>query len=123
MAFRWDDGGNQVVYPEQGVARFEGPPGTELVVVCANRWWQPRHAEAATALSDLGRLPELPENVRFQISREGTRLLADRGLGRLEADQLDVIRGRIERLRSRLLDKFDVVEGLVLSHEDTNENR
>jgi hypothetical protein len=118
LAFRRDDGGNHVVYPDQGVARFEGPPGTELVVVCANRWGQARQVEAAAALADLGRLPELPENVRFQISREGTRLLADRGLGRLETDRLDVIKGRIEHLRTRLLDKFDVVEGLVVSHQD-----
>jgi hypothetical protein len=117
IAFRRDEGGNQVIYPDQGVARFEGPPGTELVVVCANRWGQPRPEGAATALADLGRLPELPENVRFQISREGTRLLADRGLGRNESDQLDVIRGRIERLRTRLVEQFDVVEGLVVSHQ------
>jgi hypothetical protein len=120
VAFRRDDGGNEVAYPEQGVARFEGPPGTELVVVCANRRGQAPSAEAATALSDLGRLPVLPENVRFQIGREGTRLLADRGLGQVEADQLEAIRGKLERLRIRLLDRFDIVEGLAVPHEDAN---
>ena len=120
VAFRGEDGGNQVVYPEQGVAVFEGPPGTELLVVCANRWGQARPVAAASALAELGRLPELPENVRFQISREGTRLVAGRGVGHVESDQLDVIKGRIERLRTRLLDQFDVVEGLVVSHQDAN---
>jgi hypothetical protein len=120
VAFRRDDEGNQVVYPEQGVARFEGPPGTELVVVCANRSGPAPSVEAATALADLGRLSELPENVRFQIGREGTRLLADRGLGPVEADQLEAIRGRLERLRIRLLDRFDIVEGLAVPHGDAN---
>jgi hypothetical protein len=120
VAFRHDDGGNQVVYPERGVVPVEGPPGTELVVVCANRWGQARPVEAAAALADLGRLPELPENVRFQISRQRTRIVADRGLGPLESDQLDVIRERIERLRIRLRNRFDLVEGLVVSHQDTH---
>ncbi len=120
IALRQDEGGNHVVYPEQGVVPVEGPPGTELVVVCANRWGQTLPVEAAAALADLGRLPELPENVRFQISRQGTRVLADRGLGALESDQLDVIKGRIERLRIRLLNQFDLVEGLVISHQDAH---
>jgi predicted Ser/Thr protein kinase len=120
VAFRRDDGGNAVIYPEQGVARFEGAPGTELVVVCANRRRQAPSAEAATALADLGRLPELPENVRFRIGREGTRLLSDRGLGRVEADQLEAIRGKLERLRNRLRARFDIVEGLALPHENAN---
>jgi predicted Ser/Thr protein kinase len=120
VGFRRDDGGNQVVYPEQGVVPVEGPPGTELVVVCANRWGQARAVEAAAALSELGRLPDLPENVRFQISRQGTRILADRGLGTVESDQLEAIKGRIERLRIRLLNQFDLVEGLVVSHQDAH---
>jgi predicted Ser/Thr protein kinase len=120
VGFRRDEGGDHILYPEQGVARFEGPPGTELVVVCANRWAQSVPAEAATALAGLGRLPELPGNARFQISRDSTRLLAERSLGPHEADQLDAIMDRIERLRLRLRNQFDVVEGLVVCHQNAN---
>jgi predicted Ser/Thr protein kinase len=111
------DASDRVVYPREGRVPLQGPPGTELVVVCAGRSRTLRDREAAALIGAVARLPDLPPEVVVRLSRSSTEVEGvGRGLGEPEVDSVDSVRATLERLRLRLRERFDFVEGLVVPH-------
>jgi tRNA A-37 threonylcarbamoyl transferase component Bud32 len=106
-----------VVYPAMGRAPLIGAPGTELVVVCARRSGTIQTEEAAGLIATVPQLPNLPSKIGVRLSRSSTELLGDRGpLGNPELDSVDAVCDALERLRRRLREKYDFIEGIAFPH-------
>jgi serine/threonine protein kinase len=104
------------IYPADGVAPLEGPPGTELVLVCASRGAPVSRDELAGALGMGKPLPALPPDVSIVLNREGVQIRKVRGLGEAEPSESTAIRDTLDRLRLKLRDRYILFEGLAFFH-------
>jgi tRNA A-37 threonylcarbamoyl transferase component Bud32 len=112
---------DQLVYPQGGVVSLQGPPGTELVLVCAHRSQVPRREHVANLL-DAGRpWPKLPAQVVILLDRDKVDLKVPRGLGaESEATAVSQVQERLEELRVRLREHFDYFAGVAFSHVESH---
>jgi serine/threonine protein kinase len=102
-------------FPAEGMWSVEGPPGTVLFLVCANRGGPPQVGDVRALLQE-GKPTPLPapqEEVLLVLNRDGVephgeipRVIVDTPYSRL--------RGRLERLRNAAAGRFDYVWGAAL---------
>jgi hypothetical protein len=109
-------------YPEQGnrSVLLTGPPGTEMLLVCASASGPIDEEAVRKAWSGKGAWPSLPPDTVFRM--EPGRVYAeqtgrDLGPSRGRADPEGEVRRRLEALRLRLRDRFDSFEGLAFCHQ------
>ena len=65
---------DQLLYPEKGVVPLIGQPGTELVLICANRSGPVRRADVEPLFTGGRPLPQLPEWAMVRLNREEVRI-------------------------------------------------
>jgi eukaryotic-like serine/threonine-protein kinase len=109
-------------YPPSGandVVRLQGPPGTELVLVCARRD-QPVARQEIEALLGAGRpLPTLPDRVILRLGPDGVEASGPSGLRSIsdpvESD-LSAALGRLRMLQSKLRAETSFLSGIAFPH-------
>jgi tRNA A-37 threonylcarbamoyl transferase component Bud32 len=106
---------DRLVYPRGGVVRLRGPPGTELVLVCAHRSGPIRCEEVAQLFEPKTPLPALPARVLVVLRRDGIEVVGERALGPVEANPVSEVRQRLDRLRLKLRERFEFVSGVAFS--------
>jgi hypothetical protein len=104
-------------YPGQKeVVPLTGPPGTELLLLCA-RHAPPVALEEVQGLFGARPWPELPGAALLRLDAGEVRLLGARGPGRITARAENGVLARAEALREELARRFDFV-GVAFSHRD-----
>jgi hypothetical protein len=116
---RWD----RLRYPAEGAVPIVGPPGTEFILVVANRANKPAptFAEVRAILEERGgrAWPKLEDGTRLLLSRAGVREESEgggRGAGEPTPTGISQVRSRLEALREALLAKYDFFWGVALPH-------
>jgi tRNA A-37 threonylcarbamoyl transferase component Bud32 len=94
----------ELVYPPHHVVTLEGPPGTELILVCG--WHaQPPAAEAVERIfARVGRLPPMPLYALVVLDRHKVTPEVERGPGLVEAGAIGDVEQRLDLLRAQLCD-------------------
>jgi hypothetical protein len=123
-----DQSSIQFVYPQQEGARpgraifteLAGPPGTELIFLCARRGREIADAEVLELKDLLGSgtpWPELPAEQGWLLAPQGVkRLPGTRGPGALTEHAETAVRERAEKLRRQLAERFDLFQGIAFPH-------
>ena len=107
---------DHVRYPAKGLWPVQGPPGTVLVFVCANKQHKPRLEEVQKLLQEIENQPQrgtaaLPDpkaQVIFLLTSEEVQVVGEIPRGS------SLIRDRLESLRGRLRERFGYVWGVAL---------
>ncbi len=105
--------------PSGGLLPLEGPPGTEAILICAERWRQPTLAEVAGLLESGKPLPTLPQNYWALFDRERVTLKdsSERSVGKPTGqDPLGQAEARLSQVQDRLRQRFAFVAGLAFPH-------
>lgn len=103
-------------YPPQGLAtKLEGPPGTEVLLVCARRSGRIDAAEIREMFADRA-WPQLPIHALLTLDRRQVRLLGARAPGQLTDRPNSGIVEQAEALRSRLAARLDLVTAVAFPH-------
>jgi hypothetical protein len=113
---QWD----RLRYPAEGAVPIIGPPGTEFILVVANRAKKPapKFAEVRTILEGRG-WPKLEDGTRLLLSRAGVSMGSEgdeRGHGEPTPTGISQVRSRLEAVREALLAKYDYFWGVALPH-------
>lgn len=104
-------------YPPQGLAtKLEGPPGTEVLLVCARRSGRIDATEIREMFADRA-WPQLPIHALLTLNRRQVRLLGARAPGQLTDRPNSGIVEQAEALRSRLAAHLDLVAAVAFPHQ------
>jgi hypothetical protein len=110
-----------LAYPEKRktAINLEGPSGTEFIFVCGRRS-APVDVSAVRALCGEKPLPELPDSLLFYLTRDEVKLDrngkdAGNTMHRQHDREADV-RRRLETLRVRLRENYEIVSGVAFRH-------
>jgi tRNA A-37 threonylcarbamoyl transferase component Bud32 len=119
------DRATQLAYPADpgDGAEVVGPPGTEFIFVCGRRSG-PVDVAAVRALCGETALPKLHDQSVVHVTRKATTLDQGKGGGSVLPRQPDwdaEVRRRLEALRVRLRDDYEIVAGVAFKH--TTEQR
>ncbi|HTU21164.1 MAG TPA: serine/threonine-protein kinase [Gemmataceae bacterium] len=106
--------------PAGGLLKLSGPPGTELLLVCGNRFTSPQTDEVQALVTADGPWPELPDHTAALLDRDGVEILGERprGLIIVEGDPLAKVEARMEQLRRALCGRYDFVAALTYPHRE-----
>lgn len=123
-AFRLDaelasaDSFTRIIFPaEGGQVPFDlGTGGTEFVLLCTGLGKEPPPDLGPLIESTLGELPRLPERVLVHLDHDETRRRIVSPLGAREPDPVADVEYRLDRLRTRLRDRCDVILGVAFTH-------
>lgn len=106
--------------PEGRLVKLSGPPGTELLLVCANRFTSPRSDEIQSLLTAEESLPPLPDLAAVLLDRNRVEVVTSRetprGFEDDKGDPLAKVEARMERLRRELRRRYDFVAGVAYPH-------
>jgi hypothetical protein len=99
-------------------ARLEGPPGTELLLVCASRTHTPVVENVASIFAG-EHWPPLPDRIVVRMDPDRVQVERDRGhLERRTAlDATEKVEASLEKLRQRLKEHFDFFVGVAYLHQ------
>jgi hypothetical protein len=105
-------------YPEKPESYVEvtGPPGTELIFLCARSSGKPAAGEIEGLVGKGEPLPELPKATLFILCEDGVKWNEKRGPGAIREHAQSAF-DRLETLRRRLLEQYSVVSGLCFPRE------
>jgi len=95
-----------------------GKPGTEFVLVCAQRSRTPRREDVATLFETEGPWPQLPAQALLLLNRDAVELKVQRGV-RDEPETIAVskVQELAEQLRTKLGEQFEFFAGVAFSHQ------
>src|SRR5262249_2428643 len=97
---------------------LQGPPGTEFVLVCANRWRAPRRADVEKLLEAGRPWPALPPQALLFLNRDTVEVKVQRGVGNEpEANAVSRVQERVDHLRAQLSDQVEFFVGVAFSHQ------
>lgn len=104
--------------PPERLLTLTGPPGTELLLVCANRYGSPRADDVQALVTKDGPWPALPDHVAVLLDRDGVEVIAEkmRGYDIVEGDALAKVKARMEQLRQELCRRYDFIAGVAYPH-------
>jgi serine/threonine protein kinase len=109
---------DQVLYPAQGVVPLTGPPGTELILICARRSGPVGRAEVETLFADGRPLPPLPRSAVVRWDRDALHLEFVRGVGTPESNPIRDLHERLEVIRRETRNRFEFIAGVAFSHQE-----
>ncbi len=105
-----------LAYPGRKAAvKLKGPPGTELIFVCARRGQAPSAKDLKEIFPAAKPWPELPEDAVLLFSERGVQLSGSRGPGGLTR-RPETALAEAEALRRKLLERFPWFTGLGFHH-------
>ena len=110
-------------YPagEEETTTLTGPPGTEFVLACGRRG-APISLEVMHApWPEESAWPALPDDTVLRLDRERVWMAQgarDFGPSRTRPDAATEVRRRLEALRARLQDRFDILAGVAFAHRE-----
>lgn len=113
---------DRLSYPAAGrLLKLSGPPGTELLLVCGNRFRSPRAEEVQALLTGDGPWPPLPDSTAVLLDRDAVSVITGeipRGFETVEGDALAKVEARLEQLRLELNRRYDFVAGVAYPHRE-----
>src|SRR5262249_33316559 len=115
---------DRIAFPPEGAVTVAGPPGTELIVICARRGSRVGHAEVA-ALLPVGRpLTDLPDPEVVWLDRERVTLNSafagiTRAPGAWSASKARDAIKPIQDARERLGSRVEYVVGVACAHRES----
>ncbi len=108
--------GTRFRYPPRPKAvKLKGPPGTEVLLVCARRSGSVEVEEIRRLFADRA-WPSLPAHALLVLDRRQVRMLGSRAPGQLTDRPASGIVERAEALRSQLAARVDVVVAIAFPH-------
>jgi predicted Ser/Thr protein kinase len=108
----------RVVFPAGGgnVPFDANSSGTELLLLCAGKAPSARDDLGPMLESVVGSLPPLPGDMIIRLDRLEPHRQTGSSLGPRETDPVADAEYRLDRLRQRLRDRFEVILGVAFSH-------
>ncbi|HLJ93425.1 MAG TPA: serine/threonine-protein kinase [Gemmataceae bacterium] len=115
---RSNDPRTELVYPEEGKrVRLDGPPGTDVVLVCASRSAHTISEAEMAKLFQAGQpWPALPATVMVAMDRDKIEVQRERSLGPVGEDPIYEVQKRLEQLQRDLRDRCDFIKGIAFAH-------
>jgi hypothetical protein len=110
---------NQLLYPPppNSVVPLTGPPGTEVVLICARRSGPFARADVEKLFTSGRPLLPLPKRVVVRWDLDEFRVESSRGVGAPEAGPTGEIRDLFDAIRRSSPTPFDFVAGVAFSHQ------
>jgi hypothetical protein len=108
---------DQLRFPEEGLVRLRGEPGTELLLVCAGRSRPPTLPELEPFFAEQGPWPPLPAQVLVRMDPETVQVEGLRGLDVAPGDALSAVEARMEKLRQYLGQHYEFFVGVAYPHQ------
>jgi hypothetical protein len=108
---------DQLLYPPKGVVPLNGPPGTELVLICARRSGPVARAEVQKLVTCGRPMSPLPRRVVVRWDRDEFRVESSRGVGAPEVSPTGEIQDLFDAIRLTSPKPFDFVAGVAFPHQ------
>jgi hypothetical protein len=110
---------NQLLYPPppNGLVPLTGPPGTELVLICARRSGPVARADVEKLFASGRPLLPIPRRVVVRWDLDVFRVESSRGVGAPEAGPAGEIQDLFDAIRRTSPKPFDFVAGVAFSHK------
>jgi hypothetical protein len=110
---------DQLLYPHppNGLVPLTGPPGTELVLICARRSGPVDRADLEKLFTRGRPLLPLPRNVVVRWDLDEFRVEMLRGVGKPEAGPTGELQELFDAIRRTSPRPFDFVAGVAFSHQ------
>jgi hypothetical protein len=109
---------DQLVYPPKGVVPLNGPPGTEVVLICARRSGRVGQMEVEKLFTSGYPLPQLPRQAVVRWDQDDLRVELSRGVGAPEASPIKDVQECFEKIHGTSRKQFDFVAGVSFRHQD-----
>jgi serine/threonine protein kinase len=112
------DSQDRLRYPTKGVVPLTGPPGTELVLICARRSGPVGRSDVEKLFTGGHPLPQLPRRAVVQWDRDDLRVELSRGVGAPEGNPISDIQDCFEKIHRASRKQFDFVAGVSFRHQE-----
>jgi hypothetical protein len=118
VAINSADSQDQLLYPPKGFVPLTGPPGTELVLICARRSGPVGRAEVERLFTRGLPLSPLPRRLVVRWDRDEFRVESPRGVGAPEHGPTGEVQDLFDAIHRTSPDPFDFVAGVAFLHQE-----
>jgi eukaryotic-like serine/threonine-protein kinase len=112
------DTSDQLLYPPQGMVPLTGPPGTELVLICARRSAPVGREDVERLFAGVQTLPPLPTRAVVRWDRDELKIDLSRGVGAPQRSLIGDIQDLFAKIQRTSRTQFDFVAGVSFAHQD-----